>query len=291
MSDLFDRARAARRLEDLADDLVTMRGHGNERRGPCPLCEAGMTSKSAPFKVNVDEQKWRCFSCERHGDVVDLHAEANGMTVADAARDLAGPEPRQVTPRAPREKPIGDDDREARIKRMAADMYASSRPIDGTLGAYYLLDRLIDPAIVSLLDGPRFIDSAPHSWNPEARVWRRAPAIINRVVTPGGWGGGVHVTYLDPDGGKSALEPAKRMWGPQGEETPSGKRRGGSWLIGSFPEHGDLVHGEGMETSLSLASHLWAKGERGRAQEVWQSQLKETPDNPVLLNTVRRLAP
>ena len=32
-------------------------------------------------------------------------------------------------------------------------------------------------------------------------------------------------------------------------------------------------------------------GERGRAREVWQSQLKETPDNPVLLNTVRRLAP
>jgi hypothetical protein len=35
---------------------------------------------------------------------------------------------------------------------------------------------------------------------------------------------------------------------------------------------------------------LWAKGERDRAQEIWQSQLKATPDNPVLLDTVRRLA-
>jgi hypothetical protein len=36
---------------------------------------------------------------------------------------------------------------------------------------------------------------------------------------------------------------------------------------------------------------LWAKGERVRAQEIWQSQLKATPDNPVLLETMRRLAP
>ncbi len=45
------------------------------------------------------------------------------------------------------------------------------------------------------------------------------------------------------------------------------------------------------EIAAHLGEVLWAKGERGRAQEVWQSQLKETPDNPVLLNTVRRFAP
>ncbi len=45
------------------------------------------------------------------------------------------------------------------------------------------------------------------------------------------------------------------------------------------------------EIAAHLGEVLWAKGERGRAREVWQSALKETPDNPVLLNTVRRLAP
>ncbi|HEX5863464.1 MAG TPA: tetratricopeptide repeat protein, partial [Casimicrobiaceae bacterium] len=44
------------------------------------------------------------------------------------------------------------------------------------------------------------------------------------------------------------------------------------------------------EIAAHLGEVLWAKGERDRAQEVWQSQLKETPDNPVLLDTVRRLA-
>jgi tetratricopeptide (TPR) repeat protein len=45
------------------------------------------------------------------------------------------------------------------------------------------------------------------------------------------------------------------------------------------------------EIAAHLGEVLWAKGQRDSAKEVWQSQLKETPDNPVLLETVRRLAP
>ena len=45
------------------------------------------------------------------------------------------------------------------------------------------------------------------------------------------------------------------------------------------------------EIAAHLGEVLWAKGQRESAKEVWQSQLKETPDNPVLLETVRRLAP
>ncbi|MBS0319529.1 MAG: tetratricopeptide repeat protein [Proteobacteria bacterium] len=44
-----------------------------------------------------------------------------------------------------------------------------------------------------------------------------------------------------------------------------------------------------------IAAHygevLWAKGEHDRARVVWQSQLRTTPDNPVLLETVRRYSP
>ncbi len=43
------------------------------------------------------------------------------------------------------------------------------------------------------------------------------------------------------------------------------------------------------EIAAHLGEVLWAKGERARAQEVWQSQLKSAPDNPVLLETVQRL--
>ena len=45
------------------------------------------------------------------------------------------------------------------------------------------------------------------------------------------------------------------------------------------------------EIAAHLGEVLWAKGERTSARDVWQAQLKETPDNPVLLETVRRFTP
>jgi len=44
------------------------------------------------------------------------------------------------------------------------------------------------------------------------------------------------------------------------------------------------------EIAAHLGEVLWAKGEHDRAREVWQSQLKASPDNAVLLETMRRLA-
>ncbi len=43
------------------------------------------------------------------------------------------------------------------------------------------------------------------------------------------------------------------------------------------------------EIAAHLGEVLWAKGDRARAQDVWQSQLKTAPDNAVLQETVRRL--
>jgi len=45
------------------------------------------------------------------------------------------------------------------------------------------------------------------------------------------------------------------------------------------------------EIAAHLGEVLWAKGDHVRAQDVWQSQLKSAPDNPVLQETMRRLAP
>ena len=44
------------------------------------------------------------------------------------------------------------------------------------------------------------------------------------------------------------------------------------------------------EIAAHLGEVLWAKGESAQARELWQTQLKTSPDNPVLLETVRRLA-
>jgi tetratricopeptide (TPR) repeat protein len=43
------------------------------------------------------------------------------------------------------------------------------------------------------------------------------------------------------------------------------------------------------EIAAHLGEVLWAKGDRARAQDIWQTQLKSAPDNAVLQETVRRL--
>jgi tetratricopeptide (TPR) repeat protein len=58
-----------------------------------------------------------------------------------------------------------------------------------------------------------------------------------------------------------------------------------TYLRQALNERGDA------EIAAHLGEVLWAKGERTRAREVWQSQLKSTPDNPVLIETMRRFAP
>jgi tetratricopeptide (TPR) repeat protein len=45
------------------------------------------------------------------------------------------------------------------------------------------------------------------------------------------------------------------------------------------------------EIAAHLGEVLWAKGERTEAQHVWQIQLRETPDNEVLRDTMRRFLP
>jgi tetratricopeptide (TPR) repeat protein len=43
------------------------------------------------------------------------------------------------------------------------------------------------------------------------------------------------------------------------------------------------------EIAAHLGEVLWTRGQREQAREIWQSQLKDAPDHPVLLDTIRRL--
>ena len=265
MSELFDKARELLKVEDLAEKLgVKLRKQGRELRGACPLCSAG-ASTGTVFQVKPDKQTWRCFACEKYGDVVDLYAEANRLSVAEAAREITGDVKRDLAsrPTPPRARPEDDGARERRILDLALNMWREAHAFAGSFGERYLLARKIAPEIVEQIGGLRFHANAPHSWDRDTRTWNRAPAIVAKAMSGGAWPGGVHVTYLTPDGlGKTtSLAPAKRMWGPQVEITGLGPRRCGAILID--PEDGlDMVIGEGIESALSLATWLYQNGKR-----------------------------
>ena len=256
---VFARAKARVSIEGyLQAQSVKLTRSGQEMRGPCILCDGGTT------KFKVKDERFRCFGCEKFGDVVDLVAEHRRVDPFMAARWLLGEDVPTSVPVArqavkPTPGPSNSD-------KVAAEILSEAKPFAGTLGERYLLGRGIDPDVVAAAaETLRYHGAAKHHWDDAAGHWVRAPAMVAPVVTHLGPTGGVHVTYLDrSSGGKADLAPAKRMWGPQ---TLDGLA-GGAWLIGPLATAGletDLVVAEGIETALSVATIAWRKGVAMRA--------------------------
>lgn len=58
---------------------------GNRATGLCPL----HTEKTPSFVVFLDKDRWYCFGCHEHGDVIDLFAKYRGIGNKEAIRQLA----------------------------------------------------------------------------------------------------------------------------------------------------------------------------------------------------------
>ncbi len=136
---------------------------------------------------------------------------------------------------------------------MAVRLWREGRDAKGSPVETYLTGRGISGEVLdAALRQLRFNPRAYHHGRPDRPI--TAPAMVGLVRTPQGPTGGVHVTYLSPGGrGKSELDPAKRMWGPQGHASDDGPPAPGCvWL--THPEApGKLIVAEGIESALSAA--------------------------------------
>jgi DNA primase len=79
-----------------------LRGSGPQRRCSCPLHRGDARGRT--FSVNLDDNVFQCFDnkCAQKGDVIDLWASVKGLSLREAALDLAhtfglGPAPRNGT--------------------------------------------------------------------------------------------------------------------------------------------------------------------------------------------------
>jgi CHC2-type zinc finger protein len=65
-----------------------LRGSGPQRRCACPLHRGDARGRT--FSVNLDTNVFHCFAkeCGQKGDVIDLWAAVNGMSLREAALDL-----------------------------------------------------------------------------------------------------------------------------------------------------------------------------------------------------------
>jgi transposase len=78
-------------MERLLDQLGVssrLRGSGSQRKGPCPI--HGGDARGRTFSVNLDDGVFCCFDkrCGKKGDVIDLWASVNAMSLREAAIDL-----------------------------------------------------------------------------------------------------------------------------------------------------------------------------------------------------------
>jgi hypothetical protein len=250
---LFDKARADADLEKVGG--VKLYGGGQQRRGECPICHASKGKKAGgAFAAWPKTARWHCYSCERSGDVVDLEhilRSRGDETLKDAAERLVGTNwANQPAPVAgPRVSSSAPDPADTWKLDLARALWLDSRRAPGTPVETYLRARgiagwVLDKALGRL----RYHPAAYHHGGPGREVC--APAMIGLVKVGAGATGGVHVTYLRPDGrGKSALDPAKKMWGPQGLDGAPG----GVWLTSVNDNAGPLIVAEGIESALSAA--------------------------------------
>lgn len=282
---LFERAvKDGDILQVARDGGIKLRRAGKDWRGICPFKGCGHKA-SHPFAVSPAKNKFMCFVCESRGDVTALEHHLNSTgdeTMRDAAYRVLNQTPPSPEARERRSHQRAREIREAEESEawkaaLAQQMWREGEPAIGSLAQTYLEHRGIrGPVAARALKVLRFHPRAYHSGHPQFGLF--LPAMVALIVVhPADAGrgdaevlagkpvptGGVHVTYLRPDGkGKAHLregQPAKRMWGPQGIEiqTPEGARSipGGIWLCDPAAP-GPLVTAEGIENALSRAMML-----------------------------------
>ncbi|MET4683700.1 DUF7146 domain-containing protein [Brevundimonas faecalis] len=282
--ELFDRARDEVKCEEVAGRAAGCKLFrvGKEVRGICPFGRCGAKSGLTPFRIYKGGRRWKCYSCDpRGGDVVDLeHRLFSGPdeTIGDAARRLIGGvlTAESEESRARRAQASKEAEAEALADaawrlEMARKIWRGREPAAGSLVQVYLESRAIrGPVLGRMLMIVGFNPRTWHSGDPERGVF--LPAMISLVMTELGPTGGVHCTYLSPNGrGKTHRTPKKRMLGPQGHfvlarrdglagpprPDPYGDHEGyvlpgGIWL--TRPDApGPLVTAEGIENTASRA--------------------------------------
>jgi transposase len=76
-----------------------LRGTGPQRRGACPIHRGDARGRT--FSVNLEQHVFQCFDprCGAKGDIIDLWARLQGLSLRDAALDLVRTSDLEPTPR------------------------------------------------------------------------------------------------------------------------------------------------------------------------------------------------
>ncbi len=157
--------------------------------------------------------RWHDWGSGRRGDLVDLHAEANGWTLGKAANAVRAklglsPDEIQAAARSREAHPVPAVETDIEALEKAARMWKGRQALEGSLAERYLREArgLSGPFPKTIAAHPRLFHG------PTGEAW---PALLARFEQLDGSLAGVLRIFLDRDGrGKGPVDKPKLMRGP-----------------------------------------------------------------------------
>lgn len=228
----FEAIRTAFPIASIASNLPGFCRAGHEYKACCPF----HAEKTPSFTIFAGGQKFHCFGCGAHGDVVDYVRLIDGVDYREAAERLVAglvpSAPVQLLPPAEEKRTQGEAER---IWQNAVS--ASQTPVSA-----YLASRGLNCSIPPSIRFARL---------PYGRGAAAMPCMVALVVDADGSPTGIQRTYLQEDGrGKADVAKPKLCLGRIG---------GGAVRLGE-PERKLIVTG-GIEDGLTL--------QQGVGQPAW----------------------
>lgn len=225
-----------------AAQVLRQAPRGRQRMGECPV-HGGSDSLSADTATG----RFLCFACgAKGGNMLDLHMQAHGLSLRDAARELGcwdadGASALRIE--RPRPTPRPEPERQP-VPELVRELWSQRRHLAGSIGADYLRARgcAVPPEDGDLAFHPAL--RHPTGYSGPALMARITDAVTSEPM-------GLHRTWISPTG-KANVQPAKMTLGP---------KQGG--VIRLWPDEAvtrGLAVAEGIETSLSVArtfSPVW----------------------------------
>ncbi len=246
--DVVDCARATRIESLAAENNIKLRGRGNERCGPCPIC--GGTDR---FAINKVKQVFLCRGCETGGDVIALAMFLHGCSFRDAVAHLVGEQCLQAPPHELKQHDTNNYQR--RQAQKANWLWSQRQPIAGSPAERYLRQARgyfgPIPETLAFLP-PRKSNHHPALIAPFSICAEPEPGVLGDPVDVDA----VHLTLLRADGsGKADIEANKLT---------IGRPLGRPIALASANDLGGLVITEGIEDGLSVYAATqfgtWAAG-------------------------------
>ena len=85
--DVIDAAVADTDIAQVIGEHVTLKRSGGSLTGPCPFHDE---QTAGGFHVFPESGRWKCFSCNESGDVIDFLRKLRGIGFIDAVKSLPG---------------------------------------------------------------------------------------------------------------------------------------------------------------------------------------------------------